>query len=150
MVSPMNKIRSDAGAATLKGNTYVVGGFDGVAPTNTVEMLSPKTGRWTLIKSIKKARSGVKVIALDGMLYVVGGWDGSKRLPSGEVYNPVTKKWIDLPDMITPRSSLAVVQGKFVAMGGYTGSDTSSKVEMLNLNRNTWEAVTICRATDLP
>merc|ERR1712098_793331 len=45
---------------------------------------------------------------------------------------------------ITPRSnhSLAVVQGKLVAMGGYTGTDTSSKVEMLNLNTNTWEALT--------
>merc|ERR1712142_694290 len=114
------------------------------APTNTVEMFSPNTGKWTLIKSMKKARSGVKVVAIDGLLYVVGGWDGNKELTSGEVYNPVTKEWKDLPEMITPRSnhSLAVVQGKLVAMGGFTGTDTSSKVEMLNLKTNTWEALT--------
>jgi len=147
MVRPMNKIRSDAGAATLKGNIYAVGGFDGVAPTNTVEMFSPNTGKWTLIKSMKTARSGVKVVAVDGLLYVVGGWDGTKRLTSGEVYNPETKEWTDLPDMMTPRSnhSLAVVQGKLVAIGGYTGTDTTYKVEMLNLNSNSWEMV-----SDLP
>jgi len=142
MVRPMNRIRSDAGAATLKGYIYVVGGFDGEFPTNSVEMFSPNTGKWTLIKPMKEARSGVKVVAIDGLLYVVGGWDGSKILTSGEVYNPVTKEWKDLPDMITPRSNQpSSGPGKACGFGGYTGTDDSNKVEMLNLYTNTWDAL---------
>merc|ERR1719250_479749 len=80
---------------------------------------------------------------MDSMLFVVGGWDGKRRLRSGEVYDPETQEWTDLPDMCTPRSehSLAVVQGKIVAIGGYTGEDYTSKVEQLNLRTNSWEEI---------
>ena len=60
------------------------------------------------------------------------------------MYNPDTKLWTDLPDMKTPRfnHSLAVVQGKRVAIGGgCTGTGHTRKVEMLNLTSNTWEEV---------
>ena len=83
----MNRARSDAGAATLKGNIYVVGEFDGVAPTNAAEVFCPGTGRWSMISPMRVARSGVKVVAMNGLLYVVGGWDSQQWLRSGEVYN---------------------------------------------------------------
>ena len=65
----MNRARSDAGAATLKGNIYVVGEFDGVAPTNAAEVFCPGTGRWSMISPMRVARSGVKVVAMNGLLY---------------------------------------------------------------------------------
>jgi N-acetylneuraminic acid mutarotase len=143
MVRSMHMARSDAGVATLKGNIYVVGGFDGVVPTNTAEVFCPGTGRWSIISPMRVARSGVKVVAMDGLLYVVGGWDGQQRLRSGEMYNPDTMVWSDLPDMKTPRSnhSLAVVQGRLVVMGGYQGTETTKKVEVLDMSSNTWEEV---------
>jgi hypothetical protein len=84
----MRRTRSDAGAATLRVNIYVVGGFDEVAPTNTAEVFCPGTGtgRWSMISPIRVARSCVNSI-----LHVVGGWDGQQRLMSGEMYNPDTK-----------------------------------------------------------
>ena len=86
MVRSMNRARSDAGAATLRGNIYVVGGFDGVAPTNTAEVFCPGTGRWSMISPMRVvARSGVKVAAMNSMLYVVCGRDGQQRLRSGEM-----------------------------------------------------------------
>ena len=48
MVRSMNRARSDAGAATLKGNIYVVGEFDEVAPTKAAEVFCPGTGRWSI------------------------------------------------------------------------------------------------------
>ena len=40
-----------------------------------------------------------------------------------------------------PRSnhSLAVVQGRLVVIGGYQGTETTSKVDVLNMSSNTWE-----------
>ena len=68
MVRSMNRARSDAGAATLKGNIYVVGEFDGVAPTNAAEVFCPGTGRWSMISPMRVARSGVKVVAMNSKL----------------------------------------------------------------------------------
>ena len=45
MVRPIHRTRSDAGAATLGGKIYIVGGFDGVAPTSTAEVFAAGTGR---------------------------------------------------------------------------------------------------------
>ena len=66
---------------------------------------------------------------------------GQQRLKNGQVYNPDTDMWTDLPDMKTPRSNhtLAVVQGRLVAVGGYQGTETTSRVEVLDMNTDTWE-----------
>ena len=76
----MLRTRSDAGASTLGGKIYMVGGFDGVAPTFTAEVICPGRGNWKMIKSMRVCRSGVKTVAMDGLLFVVGGWDGQQRL----------------------------------------------------------------------
>ena len=114
----MLRTRSDAGAATLGGKIYMVGGFDGVAPTFTAEVICPGRGNWKMIKSMRVCSSGVKTVAMDGLLFVVGGWDGQQRLMRGEVYNPDTDMWTDLPDMKTPRSNhtLTAVQGRLVVV----------------------------------
>ena len=48
-----------------------------------------------------------------------------------------------VPYMMVPRSnnSLAVVQGRLVVIGGYQGTETTSKVEVLDMSSNTWEEV---------
>jgi hypothetical protein len=45
--------------------------------------------------------------------------------------------------MMVPRSnnSLAMVQGRLVGIGGYQGTETTSKVEVLDRSSNTWEEV---------
>ena len=45
--------------------------------------------------------------------------------------------------MKTPRSNhtLAVVQGRLVAVGGYQGTEITSRVEVLDMNKDTWEEV---------
>ena len=110
-------------------------------------MLSSVTGKWSIINPMKVARDEVRAVAMDNRLYVVGGCDGSLEgdwdgvLRSGEVYDPATQEWTELPDMNLPRCahSLVVLQGKLVVIGGYTGRDTTNKVEQLDLLSNTWE-----------
>ena len=47
------------------------------------------------------------------------------------------------PDKMVPRSnhSLALVQGRLVVIGGNQGTETKSKVEVLDMSSNTWEEV---------
>ena len=85
----------------------MVGGFDGVAPTNTAEVFCPVTGRWSMISPMRMAKSGVKVVAMSSLLlYIMVDWlDGQQRLKSGEIlYNPDTKVWSALlSDMMVTR-----------------------------------------------
>jgi len=100
------------GAATLKGEIYAVGGYDGGSsntPINTVEVFCPKKKTWKMIKPMNVARAKVKAVAMDGCLYVVGGWDGSRELNSGEMYNPDLDTWSNLPNMKVPRCSHSLV-----------------------------------------
>ncbi len=53
----------------LRGNIYVVGGFDGVALTNTAEVFCP--GRWSMISPMRMAKSGVKVMAMSSMQCII-------------------------------------------------------------------------------
>jgi hypothetical protein len=48
-----------------------------------------------------------------------------------------------LPDMLVPGSNhnLAVVQGRLLGIGGYQGTETNSKVDVLDMSSNTWEEV---------
>ena len=48
-----------------------------------------------------------------------------------------------LPDMLVPGSNhnLAVVQGRLLGIGGYQGTETKSKVEVLVMSSTTWEEV---------
>ena len=82
---------------------------------------------------------GVKVVVMNSMLFVVGGWDVQQRLMSGEMYYPDTKVWTALPDMMVPRynHSLVVVQKRLVVICGYQGTETTSKVEVLDRSSNT-------------
>ena len=73
---------------------------------------------------------------------VCGGWVGWPAVVEewrGVQCIPDTRSWSTLPDMKTPRSnhSLAVVQGRLVAMGGYQGIETTKKVEFLDMSFNT-------------
>lgn len=143
-IKPMKNGRSDAGAATLGGNIYVVGGYSGQTGLRSVERYSPSKNRWKEVRDMSAARAGVAAAVLGGRLYVVGGWDGDidnpTRLATGEVYCPHDNRWSSLPDMITPRSNfgLLVLAGRLTAVGGYDGQQTTQLVEALDLSLGRW------------
>ena len=144
MARSMNEVRSRAGAASLNGVIYVVGGFDGVTPLRTAEMFNPVTGKWRKIKPMGTARALAGVASMDGKVYVVGGWNGGNTcLSCGEMYNPETRRWTDLPDLNTPsfNHNLVVIQGRLVVLGGDTRSGRTNRVEMLNMVTNAWDMV---------
>ena len=74
----MSRRRSDAAAAVVDSKVrffltpwigchqnipqiYICGGFDGVEPTNSVEVFDTNWGAWTSLSPMSRRRSGVKV-----------------------------------------------------------------------------------------
>ena len=73
---------------------------------------------------------------------VRGGWVGWAAEVDKWRYVTLTPRTA-LPDMMVPRSNhnLAVVQGRLHGIGGFQGTETKSKVEVLVMSSTTWEEV---------
>lgn len=70
----------------------------------------------------------------------MGGSDGSHSLNSTECYDEVNKCWIAGPNLTSPRSnvSVAVVQNRLYAIGGFSGKTFLNTIEYLDATSNEW------------
>ena len=75
-MSPLVMRRSGAGAASLNGFVYAIGGYDGETQLNSVERYSPASDVWITISPLIHRRSALSATVLCGKLYVVGGHNG--------------------------------------------------------------------------
>ena len=64
----------EAGAATISGEIYVIGGAPGlVGSFGQTQIYDPQTGNWTIGAPMLTARSGLGVVAVNGAIYAIGG-----------------------------------------------------------------------------
>ena len=84
-IPPMSTARYAAGAASLGGRIYVVGGIGNLA---CGECYDPKTKIWTRIPNMIDIKGCVKAVASDGAL-IVSDCDSNVM----EIYNPKIKTW---------------------------------------------------------
>ena len=87
LVSPLVERRSGAGAASLNGFVYAIGGYDGETQLNSVERYSPASDIWITVSPLIHRRSALSATVLCGKLYVVGGYDGEGFLNTLEEYD---------------------------------------------------------------
>lgn len=145
--------RTEVAAAALLDRIYVVGGFEKPSLSNAlrfaitpaVEAYDPATDRWTTKTSMPEELHHVGIGVLDGRLYVVGGYKQSgfsvwQPVPTLYVYDPVADTWSEGPPMPTARGALsvAVLDGKLYAIGGYDGKANSAAVEVYDPGHGTW------------
>lgn len=62
-VQSMHVCRGGVGVAALGGYLFAVGGHDGKAYLNTVEMYCPNSDTWTMAAPMKTSRAGAGVVA---------------------------------------------------------------------------------------
>lgn len=127
--APMFRKRSSAGAATVNGilyaiggeggGPYAVGGFNGTT-LNTVEAYDPVTDSWTSKAPLPTARFSLAAGVIGDRVYAVGGDNGSGSLNAVEAYDPATNSWTTKAPMPTARERLdaGVVRRKLYAFGG--------------------------------
>ncbi|CAB1329921.1 unnamed protein product [Coregonus sp. 'balchen'] len=97
-----------AGVALLNDHIYVVGGFDGTAHLDSVEVYNIRTDYWTTVASMTTPRCYVGATVLRGRLYAIAGYDGNSLLSSIECYDPVIDSWEVVTSMATQRCDAGV------------------------------------------
>ena len=99
------------------GKIYVIGGFDGTAVRNLVQIYDPATDSWSAGAPMPTPRSNLVAGICGQYIYAIGGYNGSSNLATNEAYDPVSDKWIaGQPPLPGPRSELA-------AAVTFTGAD---------------------------
>lgn len=130
---------------------FVVGGWCGKSPTNSVEVHDPKQKTWihatpVFPQFLERRRAYHAVAEVDGWIYVIGGFDGFTIYNSCDRYNIETSKWMSMCGMAKRRCYVAVTQtnGRIFAIGGSDEmpSDTRLRsVECFSPILNTWSSL---------
>ena len=133
--------RSLAGAASLNGKIYVVGGItDGNVYTSTMganTIYDPVANTWQLGAPVSPARSLALAVAPDNAIYAFGGEGGEG--PLSYRYDPVRDKWDSLStyylDEFRSGVGAAYSRGRLFIVGGYESffNLTTQNVESLRL-----------------
>ena len=75
----MHIARSGAGACSVNGKLYVVGGQDRAIHHSTMECYDPAENCWHLCANMRHPRSGVAAVVHDKYIYAIGGRDRHRQ-----------------------------------------------------------------------
>lgn len=154
LVSPLPEIsavtaRRALGAATLGGQIYAIGGWNGVATQlDLVEVFAPTAQQWHTGPPLTVARSQHGVVAAGGALWVVGGWQAERGLVSAvERLAPTDTQWQIVTHLPSPRREpgVALWQEQIVVAGGFNGSSDadldgySDRVDAYDWQHDRWQ-----------
>src|SRR5436190_849179 len=110
---------SDVSAATLDGTAYVVGGYDGARPLNTIVAWRPGSPA-RIVAHLPHPVRYAAVAAVAGRLMIAGGTPGSGALSGVASFDPATKRVRTLGRLPTATSHAAgaALGGWFLVVGG--------------------------------
>ena len=132
------------GGRVLVAGGYVPAAAPPFTPLASSEIWNPKTGQWTMGRSMHMARGESTSVTLkNGNILVVGGEGASgTALKSCEIYHPKTGKWSYTASMHYARFDEAAVvlhNGRvLVAGGGGASGQPITQSEIYNPNTRKW------------
>jgi len=144
---PLPRRVDHPGFVAAGGNLYLIGGYHDWVPTAEVFRYSPRTGKWTQLRSMEVARGSPAAAAIGERVYVAGGAVGNdeeSREPADvlEIYDLATGRWSRGPGLPTARhhAGAAALGGDIYVVGGRGQGDLSQDVvERLDSRTNRWE-----------
>lgn len=147
--------RRALGAATLDGQLYAIGGWNGVATQlDLVEVYDPTAQQWRAGPPLTVARSQHSVVAVGDALWVVGGWQAEGGMVSAvERLTPPDQAWQIVTHLPSPRREpgVALWQDQIVVAGGFNGqSDADLDGYSDRVDRYDWRHDRWSRLANLP
>ncbi len=136
--------RGSLTSVVMGGKIYVMCGFDGNIPLNTVEVFDPDSNTWStpVTFGVLTPRIQTSAAAVGSKIYVIDGYREAGPLDLVQVFDTSTNTWSTLPTsgVSTRRNdhSSAVVDSKIYVIGGdvYTGTP----VEVFDPASNQWSS----------
>ncbi|XP_028414537.1 kelch-like protein 5 [Dendronephthya gigantea] len=127
-LSRFNHPRTASASCVYNNDILVVGGFDGIVGTDTIEVLKMNQHplRWTMFDGKLPVKlSGHAVIVYQEKLYIIGGYDGNERKTSNDIYEialtpPYTAKLLTRMPEARRNHRAELVNGKLFILGGTT------------------------------
>lgn len=124
--TPMPTPRLDAGAATVNGRIYVIGGFSG-STLATTEEYDPATDTWTPKANMPTPRRAPVVASVNNRIYAIGGMSYPSRIDQvlytyvTEEYDPATNTWSTKAPMPIGNAVNSVLGNRFIAGAAING-----------------------------
>ena len=130
----MHTARSGAGAASINGRIYVVGGQDRAVHYSSMECYDPRENTWTMCPSMKHPRSGVAGQTPPGLL----------RQKIVERFNVDMQLWEIFVSLTHPRAwpAAMVFHRQIYVVGGYDGQFRLKTIGRLEEGDQKWRRVT--------
>ena len=144
---PINKHRTYFEAVCLKGEVYILGGYDYADKLiHTVEKYSLSTNEWTVVTNIFDDRESFCCCAFVDEIFILGGFsytddDGYISNKSCLKFDTRDKNWKEISAMTVERDCAActVFQGNIVVSGGTDNVDNELKsVESYDVFADNW------------
>jgi hypothetical protein len=117
----MPTARGSAGAASVGGKIYVIGGREFPDFLATVEVYDPATDTWSTGPSLPAVCEAPAVGLLGEEIHVAGGYANGQTTAALRILDPAQGTWRSGPSMPTARAwaASAVLQGRLVILGGW-------------------------------
>lgn len=131
LVGHLSRGRAFLGAATVRGDIYAAGGYDGERELNLLERFTPLTGEIRELAPMATPRGGLALVYDGVALYAIGGgW--TRSLTNLERYDLSTNSWSNFPSPLEGewRHLAAVgVDGQIYITGGWAGDYIDSQLQ---------------------
>lgn len=123
---------------------YLIGGNNGAAFLNTVDIYNVNTEEWSSTE-IPTARAFPTAVSANGKILVAGGniWSPAQNFDVVDIYDPTTQEW-SLDHLSLARSFIhaATANGKVLFAGGgiwdFGGITFVDRVDIFDLNTEEW------------
>ena len=106
----MSKGRTALSCASLNGELYVLGGYDGVGRLSSCEKYNFTTNQWTVLANMECRRAWFATCVFDTKILAFGGLtEGGDVTNQVEAYEESEDRWTRCKEMVNGRCGHAAV-----------------------------------------